>query len=190
MSSPKSQAPPADASLALRDAFVDVCENSFFAYVETCDAQRFAELAEQSSRTARAILDGDAGQAAAKARRAPSEWLKASVGFGGHFAGAIEVILPEGLARWLVVSLTGEDTDAEIAEHQVFDGLGEFANMVCGAWLTNLSPRQPFELRPPAVTRMAPDWTPLTDSSWNDDRGHRMVVNDLPVRLRFRSPGA
>jgi len=184
MSSRNSPTPPVDAGGALRDAFVEVCENSFFAYVEPCDAHRFAELAEQCSRTARALMDGDARGASFAASR--SEWLKASVGFGGTFDGAIEVILPEPLAQWLVGSILGEPDGTELVEHQVFDGFGEFANMVCGAWLTNLSQLEGFLLRPPAVTRMAPDWTPLTDSGWNDERAHRLVVNDLPVRVRLR----
>jgi hypothetical protein len=187
MSSHKSPIQPVDAGAALRDAFVEVCENSFFAYVESCDAHRFAELAEQCSRVARALMDGDnRGVSFAENH---SEWLKAAVGFGGAFNGAIEVILPEPLAAWLVASILGEPPETKLAEHQVFDGFGEFANMVCGAWLTNLSQRQSFELRSPAVTRMAPDWTPLTDSSWNDEQGHRLVVNDLPVRVRLRSLG-
>jgi CheY-specific phosphatase CheX len=185
MSLSKSPAPPVDAGLALRDAFVDVCENSFFAYVEPCEEHRFAALAEQYSRGARADQDGD-GRSIGRSRQ-PSEWLKASVAFTGPLAGAIEVILPEPLARWLVASISGESPEVAIAEHEVFDGLGEFANMICGAWLTNLSQRHTFDLRPPAVTRMTPDWTPLTDSGWNDERGHRLVINELPVRLRLRS---
>jgi len=185
MSLSKSPLPPVDAGLALRDAFVDVCESSFFAYVEPCDEYRFAALAEQFSRGARA--DQDAGGRAGARSRLPSEWLKASVAFTGSMAGAVEVIVPEPLARWLVASITGESPEVPIAEHEVFDGLGEFANMICGAWLTNLFQRHTFDLRPPAVTRMTPDWTPLTDSGWNDERGHRLVINDLPVRLRLRS---
>lgn len=183
MSLPKSPAPAADTNDALRDAFVDVCENSFFAYCETCNKARFAELAEQFSAPARALQDGARG-------RQMSEWLKSSIAFSGALAGAVEVILPERLARWLVASIAGEPPENELEEYQVFDGLGEFANMICGAWLTNLFPRQAFELRPPAVTRMAPDWTPLTDSSWNDERGHRLAINDLPVRLRYRAASA
>src|SRR5882762_9820322 len=82
---------PEEAGPALRDAFVEVCERSFFAYAETSDGDRFAELTDRVSRTARAWEEGDA-----HARRsAVSEWLKASVGFSGPLAGAIEVILPE-----------------------------------------------------------------------------------------------
>jgi len=183
MSLSRSPAQSLEAGIALRDAFIDVCESSFFAYVEVCDSHKFAVLAEECSRSARAVQDGSAHGAS---KQVESEWLKASVRFSGTFAGVIEVILAERLARSLIASLLGEAPEADFAEHQIFDGLGEFANMICGAWLTNLSQRTAFELRAPAVTRMAKDWSPITDSSWNDGQGYRMAVNELPVRLRFR----
>jgi CheY-specific phosphatase CheX len=185
MSSSKSLA-PRDAGLTLRDAFVDVCENSFFAYVETCDARKFAELAAAA---AEAHQENEQNRQVAR-RPVQSEWLKAAVGFGGAFPGAIELVLPEQLARSLVGSILGAEPETELPEHQIFDGLGEFANMICGAWLTTLAQRQTFELRPPAVTRMANGWTPMQDSTWNDEQGHRLAVNELPVRLRFRSLAA
>jgi hypothetical protein len=181
MSFAKSPAPPADAGIALRDAFTDVCENSFFAYVEQCEPLRFAEVVDRFDQQTR-WPDGGA----AAGRKTQSEWLKSSVGFRGPFAGAIEVIMPEHLARTLVTAILGEAPEAGLPEHQVFDGVGEFTNMVCGAWLTNMCSAQAFELRAPAVTRMAVDWTPVTDAGWNDDLWHRLAVNDLPVRVRFR----
>jgi len=180
MSSPRLPAQaPADASALLRQALFDVCEQSFFAFVEVCSAERFAELVGAMS-----PLQPEGSRAAARSK--PSEWLKASVAFTGPFSGAIEVILPERLARSLVGSLLGEPPDTPMPEHQIFDGIGEFTNMVCGAWLTGFSDRQAFALRPPAVTRMAPDWTPQSESSAADDRGHRLCVNDAPVRVRLR----
>jgi hypothetical protein len=169
---------PADASALLRQALFDVCEQSFFAYVETCTPERFSELVDEIS-----PVQADGGRSMARAK--PSEWLKASVAFTGPFGGAIEVVLPERLARALVGSLLGEPPDAPMPEHQIFDGIGEFANMVCGAWLTGFSDRQAFGLRPPAVTRMAPGWTPLSEAV-PEDRGHRVCVNEAPVRVRLR----
>ena len=180
MSSPRLPVQaPADASALLRQALFDVCEQSFFAYVEACSPERFSELVGEISPAQPDAIGRPAG------RPKPSEWLKASVAFTGPFAGAIEVIMPERLARALVGSLLGEPPDAPMPEHQIFDGIGEFANMVCGAWLTGFSDRQAFALRPPAVTRMAPGWTLLSESG-PDDRGHRVCVNDTPVRVRLR----
>lgn len=178
MSSVKSQAPPAEAGATLRQAFTDVCENSFFAFVESCTAERFATMINEAG----PVSIGGA------APRQP-QWLRASVGFTGTFAGAVEVVLPEPLAISLVSSLVGEEPDGEMAEHWMFDGVGEFANMICGAWLTMLSGSEAFELRPPAVTRMSPSWSPVTESNSDGDeaRSHRLVVNEFPVRIRFRA---
>ena len=178
MSSAKSQAPPADAAATLRLAFIDVCENSFFAFVEESSPEHFAALVNQCA----AACIAEAGAAPRQA-----EWLRASVGFTGAFAGAVEVALPERLAASLVGTMLGEEVDSTMPEHWLFDGVGEFANMVCGAWLTKLCNSQAFELRPPAVTRMIVGWTPAADSSGDDDRSQRLAVNDFPVRIRFRA---
>jgi CheY-specific phosphatase CheX len=182
MSLSKSLGPPSEAAAALKDAFADVCENSFFAYVEPCEPRRFAELVKSTMEAA--IAETRPG--GARAGRRDSIWLKAAVAFNGSFAGAIEVILPESLATGLVSSLLGADPDNGLPEHQMFDGVGEFANMVCGAWLTTLSDREAFELRAPVVTRMASDWTPVSDPSWKDQSWHLLAVNDQPIRVRFR----
>lgn len=181
MSSVKSQTPPADASVTLRQAFIEVCEESFFAFVEPCPPERFATLVTQR---ATACLS-EAGEAPPQ-----SEWLKASVTFTGVFAGAVEVALPQPLAAILVGALLGEEVDSEMPEHWVFDGVGEFVNMVCGAWLTTLCNAQAFELRPPAVTRMVAGWSPAADPGVDDERSHRLVINDFPVRIRFRASAA
>ena len=69
-----------------------------------------------------------------------------------------------------------------------FDGVGEFANMVCGAWLSRLSDNCLFELRVPAVTRMTAGWTPLSDSNGREGLICRMVtINELPMRILIRA---
>ena len=88
MSSARLQAPPADAGQTLKAAFIDVCENSFFAFVEQCPPERFVELVNHYTATRR----GDGAGAASR----ESEWLKASVGFTGVFGGAIEVAVKDG----------------------------------------------------------------------------------------------
>jgi chemotaxis phosphatase CheX-like protein len=171
----------AEAADALRHALVRVCEESFFAYVEPCEPARFAELVGQ--------INPDTGSSS-------PGWLNASVAFVGSFSGAIEILVPERLARWLVASIIGTSQDAELrhlvalqqmmlSEHQIFDGIGEFANMICGAWLTDLNGCEAFELRPPAVTRMAPDWNPVPGSQASGGNAYQLCVNDLPIVARL-----
>jgi hypothetical protein len=205
MSYQESPAPiTADAADALFVAVVEVCENSFFAFVESCEPDRFAALVErlvpmveQSAGTSPAPKRRGrrTGRAAESGRPDPprlSEWVNASLTFtGSPFSGTMEVILPVRLARQLVASLLGlsqevELHQVELLEHQVFDGIGEFANMICGAWLTDLSGSQAFNLEPPQVGRMPFDWSPLVDPSIEGEQGYRLCVDDLPWRIRVR----
>jgi hypothetical protein len=68
-----------------------------------------------------------------------------------------------------------------------FDGVGEFANMVCGAWLSRLSDDCLFELRVPAVTRMTAGWTPLSDSNRWGLICRMVTINELPMRILIRA---
>jgi hypothetical protein len=167
MSSAKSPAlMPTDLHDALQHALIEVSENAYFVFVEPANAAQFATAVEQVKTT----------------------WLKVSVTFAGAFAGAVEITLPERLGNWLVTSLLGMDTEQTLPEPQMFDGVGEFANMVCGAWLSKLSDLAMFELRVPAVTRMAPEWNPLVETRAGHELACRMVsLNDLPMRVLIRS---
>src|SRR5687768_4385221 len=90
---------PAEADDALYVALLHVCERSFFAFVDACDPLQFAVLVGKTqSQPAIQDVDGLDEMAAQMPR-----WLKASVSFdGSSSSGAIEVVLPERLARWLV----------------------------------------------------------------------------------------
>ena len=115
-------------------------------------------------------------------------WLMASVRFTGAFSGSIEIVLPERLGHWLVSSLLGMAPDEALPETQVFDGVGEFANMVCGAWLSRVGDQALFELKVPSVTRMSNEWNPLADVRGRDEAMCRMVsLNDSPMRIRVRA---
>jgi hypothetical protein len=167
MSSAKSPAlNPSDLHDALQQSLIEVSENAYFVFVEPVDLTQFAEAVGL-------VRDS---------------WLKVSVAFEGSFAGAVEIVLPEPLGKWLVTSLLGMQSHELIGEPQEFDGVGEFANMVCGAWLSRLSDDSLFELRVPAVTRMTPGWTPLVDRGGRQELASRMVtINELPMRVLIRS---
>jgi chemotaxis phosphatase CheX-like protein len=182
---------PTETDDALYVALLHVCERSFFAFVETCDRLQFAVLVGKTqSQPPLQDVDGLDAMAAQLPR-----WLKASVAFDGNSSsGAIEIVLPERLARWLVASLLGITTEVdlgqvELLDRQVFDGTGEFVNMVCGAWLTDRSGSEAFSLGSPAVTRLPAGWSALEDSS-NEPPGLRVSVNDLPLQIFVRSSTA
>lgn len=172
MSSVKSPGlTPADLYAVLQTALVEVSENAFFVFVEKCDARQFAVLAQQTP------AKGAAGHGPA--------WLKSSIDFAGAFSGSIEIALPEHLGFWLVASLLGMSPDERLEDAQMFDGVGEFTNMVCGACLSRLGDASLFELRVPAVTRMAVEWNPLVEAPGRAELASLMVsLNESPLRVR------
>ena len=169
-----------DADAVLFLALVEVCERSFFTTVEGCEPARFAALIKNVASDA--ALEAAAGDDAFR-------WLKASVAFDGTLSkGVVEVIIPERLGTWLVQSMLGlTDDSGEPSEPlpaaQTFDGVGEFANMICGAWLTHMCGSVPFELKPPAVVRLPDHWNPLTSISGTDGTQQLASINALPLRI-------
>lgn len=170
MSSAKSQLlTPTDLHDTLQAALIEVGENAYFVFVEPCDAGAFATLAEQE-------------------REKGPGWLMASVRFTGAFSGSVEIVLTERLGHWLVTSLLGMSPEDDLPETQMFDGVGEFANMVCGAWLSRVGDQALFELKMPAVTRMATEWNPVGEGRGREEPMCRMVsLNDSPMRIRVRA---
>ena len=170
MSSAKSQLlTPTDLHDTLQAALIEVGENAYFVFVEPCDAGAFATMAEQE-------------------REKGPGWLMASVRFTGAFSGSVEIVLTERLGHWLVTSLLGMTPEDDLPETQMFDGVGEFANMVCGAWLSRVGDQALFELKMPAVTRMAAEWNPVGEGRGREELMCRMVsLNDSPMRIRVRA---
>ena len=172
MSSVKSPALTSTDQDALQSAVIEVCENAYFVFVEACDAPQFATLVEQ--------VRGEQGHGPA------GRWLNASVAFHGASSGQVEVVLPERLGTWLVVSLLGLPADATIKDNQLLDGVGEFANMVCGAWLSKANETASFTLDVPKVKRMPAEWAPGTTPQGDEQAYRTVVVNELPLEVRAR----
>ena len=100
MSSAKSLPLTSTDQEALQSAVIEVCEHAYFVFVEPCDAPQFALLVEEVR--------------AEKGRGPSGRWLNASVAFHGASTGQVDVVLPERLGTWLVVSLLGLPADATI----------------------------------------------------------------------------
>ena len=172
MSSVKSLPLTSSDQEALQSAVIEVCENAYFVFVEPCDAPQFATLVEEVR--------------AEKGRGPSGRWLNASVAFHGASTGQVEVVLPERLGTWLVVSLLGLPADATLKENQLVDGVGEFANMVCGAWLSKANESASFTLDVPKVTRMPPGWAPASTPQADEEAYRTVVVNEMPLEVRAR----
>jgi hypothetical protein len=139
---------------ALAAGLISVAERSFFAYAEPAAPDRVVSVA--------------------------GGWYLASVSFRGPFDGAVAIALPVTLARDLCAAFLGEDADA-LAESAVSDLAGEFANMVCGTYLTRLTGfDRCFELA-------HPDVAPLECAPAGD---FVMAVNEQPVIVTIRGGGA
>ena len=165
---------PSSASADRRDTtIVDACarvaETSFYALAEACDAVRLAELDE----ALRAQVGGEA------------DWLRVSVRFSGDCHGHLVAHVPALVAGELIASFVGMLPDA-ITEEQVVDGLGEFANMVCGAFLTEAASRLDFALTKPEVSHERAGWRPLAELTAADGEGtaFSVAINDQPMILR------
>jgi hypothetical protein len=119
-----------ESTAAMFAALRRVAEESFFAVAELRDGGAFAALAATVPR-----------------------WLIATVRFEeGPLVGSMSCTLPENLAHALFDAFTGRDpADPEPALAQVHDLVGEFSNMVCGVWLTQVASRQMFTLSHPVV---------------------------------------
>ena len=124
---PKQHAPDG-IGVPIRAAVAAVAEQSFFAMVDHCD--------------------GIAG-----ANDPSSSWLAATVRFrDGVIVGSVSCWLSPELAQMLFDSFSGRDPkEPSPPAHQIYDLVGEFANMVCGDWLARIAPHRAFHLSPPTV---------------------------------------
>ncbi len=152
-----------DAVDLMLAAVTAVAERSFFAVAERCDETQFAKLAEGEPR-----------------------WIVATVRFTeGDCPGILTCILSEELAHSLFHAFAGEDPlDPPPAQEQLFDLIGECANMICGTWLTRLEDRQTFNLFKPVVRYML-DRSPLV----LPEGTMRFTLNDMPLAINVRVTG-
>jgi CheY-specific phosphatase CheX len=75
--------------------------------------------------------------------------VNASVTFDGSFSGSLTCHMPRTLVRELTATFIGDEASAH--QEAVNDLAGEFANMVCGRWLTDIAPNSMFCVHQPVV---------------------------------------
>jgi CheY-specific phosphatase CheX len=142
---------------SVREALVEVAENSFFAFVDPVEAEVAAELLAIAPR-----------------------WIQATVAFEGAFGGSMEIALAEPLAIELFVSFLGLEPGEVPDDTRLFDLVGEFCNMVCGSWLTRSCQRRSFDLRHPEVVRL-----PVAEGPEAASDRLVLTLNGQPACLRL-----
>jgi hypothetical protein len=120
----------ADSSAEMLVAVRSVAEHSFFAVAEPQGEEAFDRLARQVP-----------------------QWLVATVRLENEsMAGSISCTLSGELARALFDAFAGRDpADPPPATDQIHDLVGEFSNMVCGAWLSRVASGEISALGHPVV---------------------------------------
>ncbi len=131
--SAKSTAAPAPSECAgdLLTALTSVAEESFFGFFTP--------------------LEADAWDAVV-AEAAP-EWLHVTIAFSGSFDGALHAAMPVALGGELLAAFLGRAPDDALDPGDVDDMAREFANMVCGLWLSRRCPDAVFTLEGPVAHR-------------------------------------
>ena len=149
-----------DASAVMFAAVTAVAERSFFSVVEACEPARFSAMAAEIPR-----------------------WMVAAVKFTeDDCVGSVSCTMPEELAQALFDAFTGREPLAPAPPaDEILDLVGEFANIVCGSWLTRLAKNQTFTLHKPSVQ-------PAPDPSQLSAPGARLLIaiNDLPLVVEVR----
>ena len=120
----------AESAAEMFVAVRSVAEHSFFAVAEPHGEAAFDRLARQVP-----------------------QWLVATVRLeNGSMTGSISCTLSDELARALFDAFAGRDpADPPPATDQIHDLVGEFSNMVCGAWLSRVASGEISALSRPIV---------------------------------------
>jgi CheY-specific phosphatase CheX len=144
-----------EAASAMFEAVRSVAEQSFFAVAEPSDDRSFGIASTQVPK-----------------------WLVATVRFEqGQLAGSVSCTLPERLATGLFDAFTGRDPgEPQPSSTMVHDLVGEFSNMVCGAWLTRVESSRTFTLSHPSVE-------PAGQPGRAGDMRLVAAIDDLPVAV-------
>jgi hypothetical protein len=108
----------------------------------------------------------------------PRSWLMAAVRFSdGELSGSVVCWMPADLSQSLFDAFSGrEPGDPRAQAEHIDDLVGEFANMVCGDWLTRCLGHRVFELSPPLVLRTG-------KPAANPPRRQWVRVSDRPLAI-------
>ena len=110
-------------------------------------------------------------------QRPSGELIAASLSFQGAPPGRFGILVSAPAARRMAANFLGSDEEARLPPAQVSGIVGELANMICGAMLSELESDANFDISEPA-TAYAGASEPGPD-----------FLSGSPVAVRFELPG-
>lgn len=110
------------------------------------------------------------------AARPAGELIAAGLTFQGDPPGRFGVIISSALARNMAINFLGLGDDAELPPAQVREVIGEMANIICGAVLSELESNANFDISAPASVLLG-EAEPLPDH-----------LTGLPFECRMEMP--
>lgn len=97
-------------------------------------------------------------------KRPPGDLIAASLAFQGLPHGRFGLLASNLLARTLAANFMASDETAELRPDQITGVIGEMANMICGAVLTQLESNASFDLESPEAVQVG-EADPIPDFS-------------------------
>jgi CheY-specific phosphatase CheX len=114
-------------------------------------------LSESAQKTLETMFFAMPDSVSMDPRRPAGEVVAASLAFQGSPPGRFGLMVSELLARTLAANFIGFDDAAELRPGQAAEVVGEMANMMCGAALSELESNANFDLGAPRSIYLGAD---------------------------------
>jgi CheY-specific phosphatase CheX len=135
-----------------------------------------ALLSESAQKTLETMFFTTPDRVSADPQRPAGELIAASLTFQGAPPGRFGVVMSEPVARTIATNFLGAEDGKRLPPAQVRGVIGELANIICGAVLSELESNANFDLSSPAPVQVGAD-EPGPD-----------YATGSPVTCRFEMP--
>jgi CheY-specific phosphatase CheX len=146
-------------------------------------------LSESAQNTLEIMFFSTPDRVSAEPHRPAGSLIAASLSFQGAPPGRFRILVSESLARTLAANFLGSDDEAHLLPAQVAGVVGELANIVCGAVLSELETNANFDLSvPESIHRGAGDPGPDFTAGSPSVCRFEMDGGALVIFLTFEEP--
>ena len=106
-------------------------------------------LSESAQKALETMFFTAPDRVSAEPQRPAGKLIAASLTFRGVAPGRFRIVVSDSVARTLAANFLGSDDEARLRPGQVAGVVGELANMICGAVLSELETNANFDLSGP-----------------------------------------